>query len=68
MGLYQRIAAVSAGEYHWQSQLRMLQILDLTGHNTRRIAPHIRRLRQKDQQLGGERLRRGFEVLQKKYS
>ncbi len=68
MGLYQRIAAVSADEYYWQSQLRMLQILDLTGHNTRRIAPHIRRLRQKDQQLGGERLRRGFEALQKKYS
>ncbi len=68
MGLYRRIAAISADEYHWQSQLRMLQILDLTGHNTHRIAPHIRRLRQKDQQLGGERLRRGFEALQKKYS
>lgn len=68
MGLYQRIAAVSADEYYWHSQLRMLQILDLTGHNTHRIAPHIRRLRQKDQQLGGERLRSGFEALQKKYS
>jgi tetratricopeptide (TPR) repeat protein len=71
MDLYKRISAATAGaggEYYWQSQLRMLQILSRTGRNTHRIAPHIQRLRQKDPQLGGERLRRQFERLQAKHS
>ncbi|MCH8163989.1 MAG: tetratricopeptide repeat protein [Planctomycetes bacterium] len=70
MAIYKRIssAAAEGGDYYWQSQLRMLQILDRTNRNTRRIAPHIRRLRQRDPQLGGERFRRGFEILQNEHS
>ena len=70
MALYKRIssAAAEGGDYYWQSQLRMLQILDHTNRNTHRIVPHIRRLRQKDPQLGGERFRRGLEILQNEHS
>ena len=45
----------------------MLQILDRAGRNTTRIAPHIRQLRARDPDLGGERFRRAFEVLENKY-
>ena len=71
MGIYKRIigAATDVPEaYYWQSHLRMLQILDRSNRNTHRIAPHIERLRRRDPQLGGERFRRGFEILQNKYS
>ncbi|MHC4413892.1 MAG: tetratricopeptide repeat protein [Planctomycetota bacterium] len=71
MRIYKRIigaATEAAGESYWQSQLRMLQVLDRTRRNTGRIAPHVERLRRKDPQLGGERFRRGFEALQRKYS
>ncbi|MCZ6445604.1 MAG: tetratricopeptide repeat protein [Planctomycetota bacterium] len=70
MAIYKRIssAAAEGGDYYWQSQLRMLQILDRTNRNTHRIAPHIRRLRQRDPQLGGQRFRRGLEILENKHS
>lgn len=69
MIIYRRIGSAGRdGVYYWPAQLRMLQILDRTGRNTDRIAPRIRRLRQHDSQLGGERWRRGFETLLNKYS
>ena len=71
MELYKRISGATAGtrgDDYWQAQLRMLQILDRTGRNTHRIAPHIERLRQKDRELGGERFRREFERLQAQHS
>ncbi|MHC4217336.1 MAG: tetratricopeptide repeat protein, partial [Planctomycetota bacterium] len=71
MQIYKRISAATAGkgnEYYWQSQLRMLQILDRTGRNTQRIAPHVQQLRRKDPELGGDRFRRKLESLQAKHS
>ena len=69
MIIYRRIGSAGPnGVYYWPAQLRMLQILDRTGRNTDRIAPRIRRLRQQDSQLGGERWRRGFETLLNKYA
>jgi hypothetical protein len=71
MQLYKRISGATGGtkgDDYWQAQLRMLQILDRTGRNTHRIAPHIERLRQKDRELGGERFRREFERLQAEHS
>lgn len=71
MILYRRI--VTAGpevgvRYYWQSHLRSLQILDRIGRNTQQIVPQIQRLRQRDNDLGGERFRREFDRLQAKYS
>ncbi len=66
MGHYRRLAVATAaalGDRHWQSQLRMLQILRRTGRNTHRIAPYIQQLRGTDPDLGGERYRREFERL-----
>ena len=66
MAHYRRLAVATAAELddrHWQSQLRMLQILRRTGRNTHRIAPYIQQLRGKDPELGGERYRREFERL-----
>ncbi len=63
---YRRLAVATAADlddHHWQSQLRMLQILRRTGRNTHRIAPYIQQLRGKDPNLGGERYRREFERL-----
>jgi hypothetical protein len=70
MGLYKRIAAAGpagGGALYWESQLRMLQILDRVGRNTRQIAPRIDWLRQLDPALGGERLQRQFEALAAKH-
>ena len=71
MGLYKRIAA--GGEtvgrhYYWQSQLRLLQILDLVQRSTDKIVPRIQRLKLKDPELGGQRYRREFQRLHNKYS
>ncbi|MCZ6836010.1 MAG: tetratricopeptide repeat protein [Planctomycetota bacterium] len=72
--IYRRLGASDPGlnelsnHYYWTSQLRMLQILDLTGRNTNKIAPRIRRLRQIDRNLGGDRYRREFERLQNRHS
>ncbi len=66
MDHYRRLAVATAadlGDHHWQSQLRMLQILRRTGRNTHRIAPYIQQLRGKDPELGGDRYRREFERL-----
>jgi len=66
MAHYRRLAVATAArldDHHWQSQLRMLQILRRTGRNTHRIAPYIQQLRSKDPELGGERYRREFERL-----
>ena len=74
MGIYRRLAAVGPGQdtaarrYYWQAQMRMLEILDRTGRNTDKIAPRIRRLRQVDADLGGERFRRTFQRLQNKHA
>ncbi len=68
MTLYTRLS-VGLGpddEVFWLAQLRMLQILDRTGRNTHRIAPHIQQLRGKDEELGGERFRVQFERLLRK--
>ena len=51
----------------WRSQLRMLEILDLMGRSTDRIAPRIRRLQQQDPNFGGADHRRSFERLLVKY-
>jgi tetratricopeptide (TPR) repeat protein len=71
MSLYRRIAAsgVSAdrSRYYWQSQVRMLEILDRVGKNTDQIMPRIRRLELQDPELGGLRYRRQFERLTLKY-
>ncbi len=70
MGIYKRIGATrekAADDYFWQSQLRMLQILDITNRSTQQIAPRIGQLSQKDPQLGGDRFRREFDVLRRKY-
>ena len=66
MDHYRRLAVATAADldhHHWQSQLRMLQILRRRGHNTHRIAPYIQQLRGKDPELGGDRYRREFERL-----
>jgi tetratricopeptide (TPR) repeat protein len=71
MAIYKRIAAVGgaeAGRYYWQSQLRMLEILDRVGRNTEQIVPRINRLRRQDPELGGPHLRRAFDTLESKYS
>lgn len=71
MGLYKRIVAAGpdAGHhYYWQSQLRMLQILDRVQQNVQRIAPRISRLRLQDPELGGDRYRRKFQRLERKYA
>jgi tetratricopeptide (TPR) repeat protein len=69
--IYKRLASAGRGigeRYYWQSHLRTLQILDVTGRNTDQIRPRIDRLRREDATLGGERFRRGFEALQAKYA
>jgi len=74
MNIYKRLAASGPGgtgamkERYWLSQLRMLQILDATGRGTQQILPRIERLRQSDQEFGGERFRQGFEALRAKYA
>ena len=74
MLIFRRLAAIGRGSssaseaYYWQSQLRMLQILDRMGRNTAKIVPRIRQLRQIDQNLGGERYRRQFQQLQNRHS
>jgi tetratricopeptide (TPR) repeat protein len=70
IGIYQRIIAggPSIGhDYYWTSQLRTLEILDAADRNTSRIIPRINRLRLMDKTLGGERYRRGFARLERKY-
>jgi len=67
---YRRLGAagpVVNHEAYWLANLRMLQILDLSGRNTQQIKPRIERLRQQDETLGGERFRRGFEILRQKH-
>jgi lipopolysaccharide biosynthesis regulator YciM len=69
MQIYRRIAASRDNppdEFYWQAQLRMMQILDRMDRNVQQIAPQIRRLRQQDPQLGGERFKRQFDALQNK--
>ena len=69
MALYRRLTAATATElddHYWQSQLRMLQILDHTGRNVHRIAPYVQQLRAKDPELGGDRFRREFESLERR--
>jgi len=71
MGLYKRIAAEGPDigrHYYWQAQVRMLQILDRVRQNTERIAPRIHRLRLQDPELGGDRYRRQFQRLERKYA
>lgn len=71
MMVYRRLttAGPSVGEdVYWQSHLRSLQILDQMDRNTQQIVPQIQRLRQLDREMGGERLRRGFDALQNKHS
>lgn len=70
MALYRRIVAagVQLGETYWQAQLRSLQILDQTNRNTHQIAPQIQRLRLRDPELGGDRLRVEFDRLQNKHA
>ncbi|MDY7109624.1 MAG: tetratricopeptide repeat protein [Planctomycetota bacterium] len=70
MGLYKRLAGAGPDvghQYYWQSQLRMLQILDRVQENTHRIAPRINRLRLQDPDLGGGRYRRKFQRLEREY-
>jgi tetratricopeptide (TPR) repeat protein len=66
---YKRISAAqleSRDTYYWQSELRMLQVLDLVNRNTQQIAPRILRLRAIDPDLGG--FQRAFAVLENKYA
>lgn len=68
--LFQRLAAAGADrapQYYWTAQLRLLQILDQTGRNTHQIVPRIERLRLQDSEFGGDRYRRGFNALERKY-
>lgn len=67
MQIYRRIAAARGDppdEFYWQAQLRMLQILNRLDRNVQQIVPQIRRLRQQDANLGGERFKRQFDALQ----
>jgi tetratricopeptide (TPR) repeat protein len=69
MGIYKRLAAAgpnAGNNAFWLSQLRMLQILDITNRSTQQILPRIERLRQTDANFGGERYRQGFEALRAK--
>lgn len=65
MTLYRRIAASSEEESPawWLAELRQLQILRRVGRDSHRIPPRIERLRQVDEELGGEGIRREFEAL-----
>lgn len=65
MTLYRRIAASSEEESPawWLAELRQLQILRRVGRDSHRIPPRIERLRQVDEELGGEGIRRKFEAL-----
>lgn len=73
MQLYKRLIAAGVGEsrqqhdVYWTSQLRMLQILDQMQRNTHQIVPRIRRLQQRDADLGGTYFRRQFEALRARY-
>jgi hypothetical protein len=70
MEIYQRIAAAGEEIGHrefWQSQLRLLEILDLVQRHPEQIAARLRRLRLLDPHLGGERYRKGFTRLELKY-
>jgi hypothetical protein len=67
MLIYRRAGASSPedlGDAWWLAQLRMLQILEATNRNTQQIVPRILQLRQRDDNLGGDRFRREFEALQ----
>ena len=67
MIIYRRIGAASeeeVGETWWLAQLRTLQILEATDRNTQQIVPRILQLRQRDQNLGGERFKHEFDALQ----
>src|SRR5262249_26042835 len=71
MTAYKRLAAAGAAagvDTFWLAQLRMLQILDAINRNTAQIGPRIERLRQQDPTFGGDRFRRGFDVLRQKYA
>ena len=71
MAIYRRIGETLSerdGDTYWLAQLRMLQILDQTGRNTEGIAPHVRRLRAKDPELGGDRYRHEFDALERRNS
>jgi len=65
MTLYRRIAASSEEESPawWLAELRQLQILRRVGRDSHRIPPRIERLRQVDEELGGEGIRRELEAL-----
>ena len=45
----------------------MLQILDRAKRGTEQIVPRIRRLRQRDPELGGPQFKRHFQRLENKY-
>lgn len=71
MALYREIVTSPAARdpmLYWQSELRMLQILDRTQRNTERIFPRIQRLRAIDPQLGGPAFRESFVGLELRYS
>lgn len=68
--LYKRIGAVErdhGSPTYWQSQVRMLQILDMVGQNTDQIAPRIEQLEQRDPALGGPPWQEQFNALRRKY-
>jgi hypothetical protein len=73
MQIYKRLIAAGVGDtppqhdVYWTSQLRQLQVLDQLQRNTRQIVPRIRRLQQRDPELGGTYYRRQFEALLAKY-
>lgn len=67
MLIYRRAGASTPsdiGDAWWLAQLRMLQILEVTGRNTNQIVPRIEQLRQRDANLGGTRFKADFEALQ----
>ncbi len=68
--LYKRIGASERDHNsptYWQSQLRMLQILDAVGQNTEQIAPRIKQLEQRDPAFGGTRWQAEFYALRRTY-
>jgi hypothetical protein len=70
MTIFKRLSAArreAADAYYWQSQLRMLQILDRMSEGTEQIAGQVARLKQQDPALGGPRFARQFNALLMKH-
>ncbi len=69
MAIFRRVSSglTTQDADFWTSELRMMQILDLTGEGTDQIGRRIARLRLLDPLLGGEATRTALEALEARH-